>query len=173
MQTTGRFERAMRAAGVTVGLGVVLLALVGWRLPSVRPDLAAEVAFSAAATGELEVEPVGVFLHAKGLVPGGAPQLGRLAVRNQTGKTLAVSLRALPDARDLDPLVRVELTSGGATVFSGTLGGLRAWTKPLVLGSGQRAALRLRIALPSTVRSGYSARIESIPVEFRPRAAEG
>jgi hypothetical protein len=164
------YERAMRAAGLVLGLGIVTLALLAWRLPTVRPDLGAEAAFSVTPTGELEVEPAGVFLDAQGLRPGSAPQTGGIAIRNQTGKTLAVSLHALPAARDLDDLVSVRLTSGGTTIFSGTLGGLRDWTKPLRLRSGERAPLRLRVSLPSTVRSGYAARIVSVPLELRSAA---
>ncbi len=169
MQTTPGIAKAMRAIGFAIGLGAVLLALLAWRLPPVRPDLGAELAFSTGPIGELEVRP-GVFLHATGLVPGGDARQGRLTIRNQTGRTLSVALRALPDAHDLDALVRVRLSAGDTTVFSGTLGGLRTWTEPLVLRSGERAALRLRVAIPSTVRSGFTARIESVPLEFRARA---
>jgi hypothetical protein len=165
------YERTMRTVGFALGLCIVMLALLAWRLPTVRPDLGAEAAFSVTPTGELEVEPVGVFFDAKNLRPGGAPQKGAITLRNQTGKTLQVTLRALPAARDLDDLVSVELQSGPAagatTIFRGTLGGLRAWTKPLRLRSGERAPLRLRVSIPSTVRSGYAARIESVPLELR------
>ena len=170
MSKTGRYERTLRAAGFTLGLGIVVLALLAWRLPTVRPDLGAEAAFSVTPTGELEVQPVGVFLDARGLQPGSAAQTGAIAVRNQTGKTLAVSLRALPAARDLDEIVAVQLTSGETTIFRGTLGELRDWTKPLRLRSGERAPLRLRVTMPSTVRSGYAARIESVPLELRSAA---
>jgi hypothetical protein len=160
----------MRAAGFALGLGVVVLALLAWRLPTVRPDLGAETAFSIAPTGELEVQQSGVFLDAKGLRPGSAAQTGANAIRNQTGKPLAVSLRALPAARDLDELVSVHVSSGATTIFSGKLGALRDWTRPLRLASGERAPLRLRVSIPSTVRAGYSARIESIPLELRSAA---
>jgi len=170
MSKTGRYERTVRAAGFTLGIGIVVLALLAWRLPTVRPDLGAEAAFSVTPTGELEVQPVGVFLDARGLRPGSAAQTGAIAVRNQTGKTLAVSLRALPAARDLDEIVAVQLTSGETTIFRGRLGGLRDWTKPLWLRSGERAPLRLRVTMPSTVRSGYVARIESVPLELRSAA---
>jgi len=170
VSTTKRYERTMRALGFALGLGAVVLALVAWRLPSVRPDLGAEAAFSIAPTGELEVAQSGVFLDAKGLRPGSAAQAGATAIRNQTGKPLTVSLRALPGARDLDTLVAVQVVAGSNTVFSGTLGGLRAWTKPLRLRSGELAPLRLRVTMPSTVRSGYAARIVSIPLELRSAA---
>jgi hypothetical protein len=170
MKSTRRYERMMRAAGFALGLGVVVIALVGWRLPTVRPDLGAEAAFSITPTGELEVEPAGVFVDAKGLRPGSSAQTGAIALRNQTGKTLAVSVRALPAARDLDGLLALEVTSGRTTIFSGTLGGLRDWTGPLRLRSGERAPLRLRVSIPSTVRSGYAARIVSVPLELRSAA---
>lgn len=168
------FERTMRAAGFALGLGIVTLALLAWRLPTVRPDLGAEAAFSMTPTGELEVKPVGIFLDAKNLRPGGAPQNGAISIRNQTGKTLQVTLRALPAARDLDELLSVELQTGSAaatkTLFRGTLGGLRSWTKPLRLRSGETAPLRLRVSIPASVNSGYVARIESIPLELRSAA---
>jgi hypothetical protein len=160
----------MRILGFAIGLAAVMLALVAWRLPSVRPDLGAEAAFSIAPTGELEVEQSGVFLDAKGLRPGSDAQTGASAIRNQTGKALAVSLRALPGARDLDALIAVQVVAGPNTIFSGTLGGLRNWTKPLRLRSGELAPLRLRVRMPSTVRSGYAARIVSIPLELRSAA---
>ncbi len=167
MQMTLGYERMMRGVGFALGLVVVALALVAWRLPTVRPDLGAEAAFSATPTGELEVRPAGVFLDAKDLVPGGALSTGSLAIRNQTGKTLLVSLRALPAARDLDELLSVELTNGPTTFFRGTLSGLRGWTRPLRLRSGERAPLRLRVAVPASVDSGYRARIVAIPLELR------
>ena len=111
--------------------------------------------------------PAGVFLDAKDLVPGGPPSSGRLAIRNQTGKTLAVSLRALPAARDLDDLLSVELANGTTLIFRGTLNGLRGWTAPMRLRSGERARLRLRVSIPASVESGYRARIVSIPLELR------
>jgi hypothetical protein len=170
MNNTKRYERTMRGAGLVLGLGVVVLALLAWRLPTVRPDLGAEAAFSITRTGELEVQQAGVFLDAKGLRPGSTAQSGAVAIRNQTGKTLAVSLRALPGARDLDGVVAVELRSGRERIFSGTLGGLRDWTEPLRLRSGERAPLTLRVSIPSTVRAGYAARIESVPLELRSAA---
>jgi hypothetical protein len=160
----------MRAAGFALAFGAVVLALIAWRLPTLRPDLGAEAAFSVTPTGELEVQPVGVFLDARGLRPGSDAQTSAIAIRNQTGKTLTVSLRALPAARDLDELVSVELTSGRTTIFRGTVGGLRDWTKPLRLRSGERAPLRLRVTMRSTVHSGYAGRIESVPLELRSAA---
>jgi hypothetical protein len=170
MTETRRIERTMRAAGFVLGLGIVALALLAWRLPTVRPDLGAEAAFSVAPTGELEVEPAGVFLDAKALRPGSPAQAGATVIRNQTGTTLAVSLRALPGGRDLDDLLSVEVRSGHMTIFRGTLGGLRDWTKPLRLRSGERAPLRFRLSMPSSVRSGYAARILSVPLELRSTA---
>ena len=100
---TGPNVRWARRAGFTAGLALLVMALILWRVPPWQgPALGAEVVFTTAPTGELEVSPVGQFLSGKGLRPLGAGLTGTVTVTNQTGKTLDVRLRTQPSASDLD-----------------------------------------------------------------------
>jgi len=132
-QGRDRGARIARWVGLSVGLAVVMAALHAWRVaPAPGPPLGADVAFTAGPTGELEVSPAGRFLFGTDLRPSGRVLIGTLAVRNQTGRRLAVQLRALPNLDDLDRILRVEITSPQGILFTGDLGTLRNWTSPLI-----------------------------------------
>ncbi len=169
-----RCERWARRAGFVLGLSLVGLALLAWRIPPGSGTLGgADLIFSSGPTGELAVSPAGPFVTATGMKPSGRAAKGRLEVTNQTGGRVAVRVRALPDAHDLDELLQVEITAGPDTVFRGRLGELRRWTaKPLRLASGEARSLEFRVWLPAGIRRGYEARVDSVPLELRARPEE-
>jgi hypothetical protein len=126
------------------------------------------VIVAIAPTGELGVSQPGPFLTVTGLQPG-ADERSSVTVRNQTDKLLLVGLRALPDSRDLDGVLRVEIRSGKTRLYRGTLGGLRKGISLGTFRSGDRRRLDVRASLPAALRSGYAGRIETVSLRLRSR----
>src|SRR2546423_10248660 len=159
-------ERWAKRGGFLVGLAVVAVLVLGWRVPAGTGKLdGADLIFSSARIGELDVSAVGPFLTVTALRPSSPPVRGQVEITNQTGRRLAVRVRARADARDLDRLLLAQLSMGKVSIFRGRLGDLRAWTaQPFFLDSGARGTLVLRVWFPSSLRSGYKGRIESVPV---------
>lgn len=165
MERGNRIEAYVRRAGVAAGIALVAVLVLAFRVPDGRGTLGADVIMSISPTGELGLSKSGPFMSVTGLRPGGSFR-GETTVHNQTGKRLAIHLRALPDSRDLDRVLRVDVTAGGTTLFRGPLGGLRGRTRAFELASGERRALRVRAFLPRGLKRGYAGRIESVPLEL-------
>lgn len=166
--------RIARWVGLAVGLTVVGAALYAWRVaPALGPLLGADVMFTAAPTGELEVSPTGRFLSGTDLRPSGRVLTGMLAVRNQTGRRLAVQLRALPNLDDLDGILWVEITSPQGVLFTGDLGTLRDWTSPLIVRRGQVESLLFRAWMPPQTPSGYEGDDAAVSLEFLSKPVGG
>jgi len=176
MGSQGR-DRGTRIAGwvgLSVGLAVVMAALYAWRVASAPgPLLGADVMFTAAPTGELEVSPTGRFLSGTDLRPSGRVLIGMLAVRNQTGRRLAVQLRGLPNPDDLDGILWVEITSPQGVLFSGDLGTFRDWTSPLIVRRGQGESLLFRAWMPAQTPSGYEGDEAAVSLEFLSKPVGG
>jgi hypothetical protein len=150
-----------RLAGLLVGAGIVAVLVLASRPTASVPWLTARASFSVATTGELEVVPAspGPVLVARSLRPGGMRSVAGFEVRNQTGETLDVGLRARPDSTALDGLLRVRLSAGGATLANTTLQGLGHGSATGVrIPSGASRRLRLEAWLPGTVGPGYEDR---------------
>ena len=167
MESGNRIESYVRRAGVALGIALVAVVVLAFRVPDGTGTLGADVIFAVSPTGELGVSRPGPFMSATGLRPGRAFE-GGFAVTNQTGKPLAVRLRALPDGRDLDRLLVVDLAVDHAArpIYHGPLGGLRAKTRALRIEPGRERKLRVRASLPAGLRGGYAGRIESIGFEL-------
>jgi hypothetical protein len=165
MESGNRIESYVRRAGVAAGVVLVAVLVVAFRIPDGSGTLGADVILSVSPTGELGVSRPGPFMSATGLRPGGALS-GEVDVTNQTGKRLAVRLRALPDSKDLDRLLVVDVRVGDTRLYRGPLGGLRANTRAFRLDSGRQQPLRVRASLPASVREGYAGRIQTIKLEL-------
>src|SRR3954468_24785767 len=147
--------RLVKGGGFAVGVLLLVLVLVAFRVPRGNGHAGSDVIVVAQPTGELSVAPTGAFVSTTDLEPGHA-RSGRFAIANQTGKPLVVALHALPDQPDLDQLLHVRVDAGSRLLSHGPLHGLRAWTRPrLVLPIGGRAALSFRIWLPAGTGRGY------------------
>jgi hypothetical protein len=153
-------------AGVAMVVSVVLTA----RVPRGMGLASADVVFLAAPTGELGVSPVGAFLSGTGLEPSSESR-GHLAVTNQTGKRLSVRVRALPESRDLDAALRVEIASDGRRLFDGTLGDLRRGAD-VAVDPGVTARLDFHAWLPQSLRDGYRGRVVSVTFDLGSRAVD-
>lgn len=166
METRGRLgSRSAAPFGFAVGLLLVVAALLAWRVPPGQGTVGAAIVFSSAPTGELTVSPSGPFLTQNDLRPDETAK-GQVVLRNQTGSTLAIRVRALPSAPDLDRILRVAVAAGDDRVFEGRLARLRRWSAPFALTAGESRPVRLRAWLAPGTTKGYEGRVESIPVEF-------
>jgi hypothetical protein len=165
MESGNRIESYVRRAGVAAGIVLVAVVVLAFRVPDGSGTLGADVIVAVSPTGELGVSRPGPFMSATGLRPGDSLS-GEVDVANQTGKRLAVRLRALPDSKDLDRLLVVDVHAGAVRLYRGRLGGLRAATPAFRLDSGRKRALRIRASLPAALRNGYAGRIETIKLEL-------
>ena len=139
----------LRAVGFFLGLAIVALALVAWRVPPGDGTLGADVTFFSVENGNLAISPSGAFARERGLEEGDE-LAGRVTVRNRTGKAMRIQLRAPADRPALDALLDVEATAGKTVLYSGRLVGLRNWTKKKTFVLAPRAGqdVRLRASLP-------------------------
>ena len=138
-------------------------------MPPGEGPLGLDLRVTASPTAELAASPAGPLLTATRLVPrtrrSGAE--GTAHVVNQTGRPLAVKLRALPSSGDLDELLMLELWADGQPLRRARLGQLRRFGRErFVLASGQTRRVRVRASLPSSVEHGYEGRIEDVRIEF-------
>jgi hypothetical protein len=162
-------ERWAARLGFAIGLLTAGAILVSSAVSADVDAGGADVLFLGAPTGELAVEPAGPFLRVTGLQPGEHAS-GALAVTNQTGKRLRMRLRALPDDRAFERLLRVRVEGGPGTLFEGSLGALRArGSTPFAIGSGRARKLRVGIWLPERLRRGYQGVALTVPFELEAR----
>ena len=170
-----RDERWLKVGSFAVGLCVVAVALLAWRVPAGSTTPAAEISLSTFATGELGVVPAGTVLRRIQLEPSTRARaaVARLTVRNQTAGDLAVSVRAPARTRDLDTVVRVAIEAGRQPLFAGRLAGLRRWTRSFRLASGKSQQLRIRAWIPVSRRSGWQAGVADVTLEYRVQAVGG
>lgn len=125
----------------------MLAMLLGWRIPAGSGIGGLDLMMTVDPTGELQITPAGPVFFANGLTPGqsGHGALGAFEVRNRTGSTLDVRLRALPSSHTVDGSLRVEIRAGTTQVFSGDVGELRTWTGSAIrLASGASEAISIR-----------------------------
>jgi hypothetical protein len=164
---------AARLAGVLLGAGVAVSLLVAARPSANFTRLPASAGFTIAVSGELAVTPAPgrPFLRVAALTPGGAPAKASFSVRNQTGSTLEIGLRASAPTHELDGLLRIRLRAGDRTLANTTLQGLR---------HGSAATIRLRsggarsIALEAWIPDGTNdTEGRDVAVELTPTLREG
>jgi hypothetical protein len=142
---------AVRVAGVLLGAGVALALLIAARPSASFARLPASAGFTIAVSGELAVTPAPgrPFLRATALTPGGAPATASFSVRNQTGSTLEIGLRARAPTHELDGLLRIRLRVGDRTLADTTLQGLRHGSAATIrLRSGDARSIALEAWIP-------------------------
>jgi hypothetical protein len=160
--------RLVHAAGVLMGAGLAVFGLAAARPSADFTDLPARASVIVAPTGELALTPAAptAVLAPRAVVPGTAPVRAEVLVRNQTGRTLTVGLRATAPARDLDGLLRVRLSADGEPLADTTLQGLRAGTSTtLTLLRGAGRTLRVELWIPGSITAGYQGRTAAITLE--------
>ena len=155
-----------RAVGFVLGVSLAISAVLGWRLPRGTGRLGADVAVAFLQTGTLQLSSVTPLINANDLQPGGATATGTVDVRNRSGSTLAVRVKAEPSIADLDPLLWIDVRASGTPLYHGTLGDLRGGSRPFTISPLQRRTLQVRTWLPTDVSSGYDGRIDEVNLTF-------
>ncbi len=141
--------------------------LLGWRIPGGDGIGGLDLMISVNPTGELQTTPAGPVFFANGLTPGppGHGTLGAFEVRNRTGRTLEVRLRALPSSYAVDDTLQLQIQAGAIRMFLGGLGELRRWTGSAIsLASGASQVITVRAWLTPSA-TGYQGDQE-VSLEF-------
>lgn len=163
-------ERWARRIGLATGLIAAAVAVAGWRMPAGHGAPGLELAMTYQPAAQLELSPAGRVLTGSGMRPG-ASASGDLSVRNITGVTLAVRLRALPSIPDLDRILLVRLEAGGRVLYDGPLGRLRGGKgAPLRLASGARTTVHASARLSAGAGAGGGWRGRLLKVVLEPVA---
>jgi len=169
-----RARRSAKLAGLLAGLGFAVFLVSAWSVPAGTGIAGTDVSMIANLTGELDIAPAGrPFMRDGDLTPG-EEMTGELDLHNQTPARLSVRLRARPDAPGLDRLLLLEVKAGKATVYRGTLGGLRRFSgRPFTMAADARRTLSVRAWLPRGVGRRSGNRAAESTFEFRARPVEG
>lgn len=161
-------DRFTRAIGAAIGLGLVAALIF-----SARPAgghggvLPASLRFTASLDGAVAAEPAAPEpLLASGPMRPGSHARGDFTLRNETGETLAVRLRAKPSSTALDGTAQVRLESRGVVLSEGTLQALRqGTTEAIQLAPGATAPVHVVAWIPAEVETGYEGRDVAVALE--------
>jgi len=165
---TGVGKVTARATGVAAGLALCLAVLNVSRVEPSKEPLGLHLDVTLVGTGALSVQTPGPLVQVRNLLPGEDRAVeADGGVRNQTGRTMAVRLRAVPSTVEVDEILTLEIFAAERLLYAGTVGQLRDWTtESFELGMGQVQMLRVKAHLPPTVTSGYQGRVERISLEL-------
>ena len=143
--------RRARSLAFTAGLLLAGAIAVAGRVPAATTSPGVELTVRANPTGELAVSPAGVVLRAPALGATGRPATarGRLAIRNQTDATLAVSVRQAASGDDVSDVVSLGIP------------------RRLRLAPHEQRALTLTAKVDPRDRSAYAGRAGDITLELR------
>jgi hypothetical protein len=163
-----RIDSLVRVIAFVIGMGIAAGVVASSMIPAGAGALGADVHIVAAPTGELSVKPSGLVLEGTGLTPGSEPATGSVQVLNQTGSTLDVRLRGIPDTPDLDRVLRISVTGpDGERIYRGPLGGFRDWSRVAVtFPSGAWRTFRFEAWVPAEAGPGYAGRIAQVDLGF-------
>jgi hypothetical protein len=166
--STSATDRFTRAIGAAIGLALVAALIVAARPAGGHGGvLPASLRFTAALDGAVAAEPAAPqpLLASTDMRPGSHAH-GSFILRNQTGETLAVRLRAKPSSTALDGTAMVRLESRGVVFSEGTLQALRQGTaKPLKLQPGAAAPVQVLAWIAAEVETGYEGRDVAVSLE--------
>jgi hypothetical protein len=149
----------IRTVGIATGLALAALMVLAFRVPASGQSLGAGVRITAMAPGEVHVPRTDAVLEVAKLTPGGKPARATLPVTNVTRGPLDVRLRARMASHELDRAVRVELRAGGRMLASGTLAGLRRWSRPLRVERAGERTVRVRAWIPAGTKDTVGRRV--------------
>jgi len=166
--STSTADRFTRAIGAAIGLALIAALIVMARPAGGHGGvLPASLRFTATLDGAVAATPAAPKpLLASGPMRPGSHARGAFALRNETGETLAVRLRARPNSTALDGTAQVRLESRGVVLFEGTLQALRQGTaEALRLRPGGSAPVRVLAWIPAEVETGYEGREVAVSLE--------
>lgn len=164
----------LRAVAFLLGLAVAGSGVQHLRIVHRSPLTGAGVELAALAGAELDVVPAAVVAVDPDLRPdGGSGVKGTVTVRNQTIRTLQVTVRAVPRHGDLDGLLQAVVHAGREELFRGTLGGLRNGSgRGVSLSPGQSTVVDVELALPPSLTERYQGLAERVDLAFDSVPAE-
>lgn len=165
---TGVGKTTARITGVAAGLALCLAILDASRLQPSDEPLGLHLDVTLVGTGALAVEAPSPLVQVRNLLPGDDRVVEADGlVRNETGRTMTVRLRAVPSTVEVDEILNLEIFAAERLVYAGTLGALREWTaESFEVGMGQVQTVRVRALLPATVTGGYEGRVERVSLEL-------
>lgn len=161
-------DRFTRAIGAAIGLALVAALIFAARPAGGHGGvLPASLRFTAALDGAVAAQPAAPKpLLASGPMRPGSHARGVFSLRNETGETLAVRLRARPSSTALDGIAQVRLESRGVVLAEGTLQALRQGTaEALRLRPGAAAPVQVLAWIPAEVETGYEGHAVAVALE--------
>jgi hypothetical protein len=151
------------------GVGLCLLALAAWGLPTSGSPPGLDLRLIVAPPGELTVDPTGVIASARAMQAGDDPARGAIELSNIAGRPLLVRPIALPSVKGLAQTVRLRIATAGRTLAVGTLASLE---RPRGAGIEvpPRGSRRIELSawMPAGT-TGYRGRILDVTLELRSR----
>jgi hypothetical protein len=165
----------IRLTGFLLGGLLAAGLILAGRLPATHAEVGARLTIDTAPTSALGFSPAGrELLTARDLRPGGKGVRGAVTLTAYAPGTLSVRLRVASGDRNLDDLVRLDVTAGDGRLFRGTLAQLRRWTaRDLRLAMREKRTVELRAWIPASVHDGYQSRSAELTLAWRTRRARG
>ena len=156
----------MKWSGFALGAAAFAPLLAGWSIDG-GTGSGAVVALTAQRHADLDVEPARE-LARKTLRPStrAAGVAASLTARNATARPLAVRIRVGTETRALDSALRIRVTSGTRSLFTGGLASLRRGVDLGVLPSHATLSLRVQAWIPAGAATGFEARQERLDLSF-------
>lgn len=156
-----------KLVAAAAGVGICLLALTAWQLPTSGSPPGLDLRLILAPPGELTVEPSGVLASARAMQAGDEPASSVIEVKNIAGRPLRVRPVALPSLKSLAQTVRLRAVAGGRVIAGGTLASLeQAHGSGLELPADGSRRIEISAWLPEEA-SAYRGRILDITLELR------
>lgn len=158
----GRRTRAAWRGGALAGvLAVAGLALVSHVPGDPGSGPTAAVAVRLAPSGELASDRSAPMIRSGAL--GASPVAGALTVRNRTGTTLDLGVRATADSEDLDGALHISVAIDGVALADGSLAALRRGVPARArLQPGRPARLTARAWLDPALAEGAGGRAADV-----------
>ena len=137
-QAMVKLTNVARWAGLAAGVSLALVALSAARVPAGTHEVPARVSLVAEPSVQLGVSPVArELLSEHRLVPGLGSVSGLVQISNLTGAPLSARPRVRSLRGAAPEALRIEVTSGGRSLYSGKLSDLRARVRLDALGAAR------------------------------------
>lgn len=162
-----------KLAAAAAGVGLCVVALVAWRLPTSGSPPGLDLRLIVVPPGELTVDPIGVLASARAMQAGDDPAIGVLDVTNIAGRRLLVRPVALPSVKGLARAVRLRAVAGDSILANGTLASLeQPHGAGVELSPRGSRPIELSAWLPKG-ETGYRGRILDVTIEMRSQPIGG
>ena len=167
-QAMVKLTNVARWAGLAAGVGVALVVLSAARVPAGTQEVPARVSLVAEPAVQLGVSPVArELLRHRRLVPGLGSVSGLVQISNLTGTPLTARPRLRSLSGEAPGGLRIEVSSGGRSLYWGKLDELRAGVRLAPRGV---ARVRFRLSAPSGSESEVRGRAIELSIRWATRA---